>query len=83
MASSEVVDCTNTSCSIDESVIQMAFVYHNHDGFRPAARSKKQKRRPSSIQDLVLRAREEVTASRDWLSECRSWLSLPTSTSHI
>ena len=50
----------------------MAFVYRDHEGFRPAVRSKKQKRRPLSIQELVSRAKEEATADRDWLSECRS-----------
>jgi len=49
----------------------MAFVHHNHEGFRPGRRSKKQKRRPPSVQDLVLRATEEITANGDWLSECR------------
>lgn len=83
MASSEVVDtCNNISRSLNELAVSMAFVYHDHEGFRPAARSKKQKRRPLPIQDLVSRAKEEVTASGGWLSECRSWLSLPTWTSH-
>jgi len=50
----------------------MAFVYHDHEGFRPAKRSKKQRRPPLSVQHLVSRATEEVTANRDWLSECRS-----------
>jgi len=49
----------------------MAFVYHDHEGFRPARRSRKQRRPPLSIQDLVLRAREEVTANGDWLFDCR------------
>ena len=60
----------------------MVFVYHDHEGFRPAVRSKKQKKRPLSIQDLVSRAKEEVTANGDWLSHCRSWFSLSTSDVH-
>lgn len=50
----------------------MAFVYHDHEGFRPAKRSKKQRRKQLPVQDLVSRTIEEVRASRDWLSECRS-----------
>jgi hypothetical protein len=50
----------------------MAFVYHDHEGFRPAKRQKKQRRRPHSVQDLVLQATEEVRANEDqWLSDCR------------
>ena len=50
----------------------MAFVYHDHEGFRPAKRSKRQRRRrPLPVQDLVLRATEEVEANCDWLSGCR------------
>jgi len=68
--------CRNASCSINELFISMAFVYHDHEGFRPATRLKKRRRRPPPIQDLVLRAKEEVTANSDWLSECRGWLHL-------
>ena len=74
--------CRYIDHASNESVVKMAFVYHDHEGFRPATRSKKQKRRPLSIQDLVLRATEEVTANGDWLSECRSRLSFPTLASH-
>lgn len=50
----------------------MAFVYHDRESFRPAKRSKKPKRRPQSIHDLVSRATDVVTANKAWLSECRS-----------
>lgn len=50
----------------------MAFVYHDHQGFRPAKRPKKKRGQgPLSVQDLVSRAAEEMTAKGDWLSECR------------
>lgn len=50
----------------------MAFVYHDHEGFRPSKRSRKQGRQPLSVRELVLRTTEEMTANEDWLSECRS-----------
>ena len=54
----------------------MAFVYHDHEGFRPAEGPKKPRRGPWStvpVQELVSRATEEVEANcKDWLSDCRS-----------
>jgi len=86
MARQEVVDSMGTNRVLGKLMnqsFQMAFVHHDHEGFRPGRRSKKQKKRTLSVEDLVLRATEEVTAKRDWLSECRGGSSLLTSTSRV